>query len=103
MDDLTVSATSSDTSVLVAVKGDVDLATAEKLHVAVGELIQPGRRIDLHCAEVDFLDSAGIRVLLDLSRRSEEAGGSLALRAPSDVVCRVLELAGVARLFTIRD
>jgi anti-sigma B factor antagonist len=101
MDEFTVSATSSDASVLVAVAGDVDLATADRLHTAVAPLIRPQVRIDVRCADISFLDSAGLRVLLELNRQAQEAGGTLTLCAPSEVVSRTLDLAGVAELFTV--
>ncbi|NUR24542.1 MAG: STAS domain-containing protein [Catenulispora sp.] len=101
MDEFTVSATPSDSSVLVAVAGDVDLATADRLHTAVAPLIHPAVQIDMRCADISFLDSAGLRVLLELNRRAQEAGATLTLREPSEIVSRTLDLAGVAELFTV--
>jgi len=102
MDEFTVATTESGTTVRVAVRGDVDLATAEELRAAVVPLIRAGREVDLDCAEIGFLDSAGLRVLLDLNRRAGDAGGELVLVGLPDIVSRVLELAGVAQMFTVR-
>ncbi|MBW8804207.1 MAG: STAS domain-containing protein [Catenulisporales bacterium] len=102
MDEFTVSTTTSGTAVRVAVRGDVDLATAEQLQEAVSPLIRAGCEVAVDCAEIQFLDSAGLRVLLELNRRAGEAGGELVLVALSDIVSRVLDLAGVAQMFTVR-
>ncbi|GAA2002167.1 STAS domain-containing protein [Catenulispora subtropica] len=102
MDEFTVSATASDSAVRATVAGDVDLATAERLREAVTSEVRPGVRVDLDCSGVSFLDSAGVRVLLELNRTAREAGGGLVLVAPSEVVVRILDLAGVAGLFALR-
>lgn len=102
MDEFTVSATASEAAAQVAVAGDVDLASADGLLEAVAPLVRPGVEVAVDCAEVRFLDSAGLRVLLELNRRAQDAGGTLVLVAPSEVVTRILELAGVVQLFTVR-
>ena len=102
MDEFSVSAAEQDSMVHVDVGGDVDLATADRFHAEVVPWIQPGREVALDCAGVRFLDSTGLRVLLDLNHRAQESGGELVLVAPSEAVSRVLDLAGVAALFTVR-
>lgn len=102
MDEFTVSATASEAAAQVAVAGDVDLASAAGLLEAVAPLVRPGVEVTVDCAEIRFLDSAGLRVLLELNRRAQDVGGTLVLVAPSEVVTRILELAGVVRLFTVR-
>ncbi|NUR61628.1 MAG: STAS domain-containing protein [Catenulispora sp.] len=102
MEEFTVSATASETAARVAVSGDVDLAAADRLLAAVAPLIRPGAEVAVDCADVRFLDSAGLRALLELNRKAQDAGGTLALVAPSEAVSRLLELAGVAGLFTVR-
>src|SRR5215207_9703295 len=54
------------------------------------------RKIELDLDQIEFLDAAGIRLLLDLSRRSRRNGTRLRIRAASSPhVRRVLELTGV--------
>jgi anti-sigma B factor antagonist len=51
--------------------------------------------IVLDLKELEFLDAAGIRLLLNLDTRSRDDGGRLRImRAPSAQVQRVLELTG---------
>lgn len=110
MDDFTVSATSADgpdasadegSDRLVRVTGDVDSVTAHRLRSAVAPLLGPGAKVTLDCAGIRFLDSAGLRVLLELHRTAQDEDGQLVLAAPPAVVERVLELSGVTELFTI--
>ena len=89
-------------SVTVTVTGDVDLATAERLRETVLARIEPGREIRLDCSGVQFLDSAGLRVLLEADRTARAADATLVLAAPSDPMARTMTLAGVADVFTVR-
>jgi len=90
------------TAVLVTVTGDVDLATAERLRETVLARIEPGREVCLDCSGVQFLDSAGLRVLLEADRTARTTRASLVLAAPSDAVARTIQLAGVAEVLTVR-
>jgi anti-anti-sigma factor len=45
-------------------------------------------------AEVSFMDSSGLRVLIAGYKAAEQAGGALGVRNPSDVVTRLLEITG---------
>lgn len=103
MDDFSVRATVEGTTVRAAVRGDVDLAGADRLWGAVSPLVLPGRDVVVDCSGIGFMDSSGLRTLLDLGRRAGQAGGGMVLAAVPAPVARVLDLAGVAGAFTIRE
>jgi anti-anti-sigma factor len=50
---------------------------------------------------VEYLRSAGLRVMLTLAKRTKEAKGKLALAALGDSVRQVFELAGFLPLFSV--
>jgi len=85
----------------VAVRGDVDSLSADRLREAVHVLLHDERRewieVDLHT--VTFLDSAGIRALLQCRADTDEAGGRLTLIRVPRGVYRVLEIAGLVDHF----
>ena len=58
-------------------------------------------RLVLDMAGVDFLDSSGISLLIQAKQRFDAQGSVFVLRRPQSRVTRVLEVAGVADLFTI--
>ncbi|SDC30145.1 STAS domain-containing protein [Actinokineospora iranica] len=91
--------------VVVSVTGEVDLATAPDLERALETaLSQPeatGVRVDL--SGVEFMDSAGLRVLVAARRNAETAGQSLVLHAPHDRVRRIIEITGLAEVFGLAD
>ncbi|MCG8917278.1 STAS domain-containing protein [Actinokineospora sp. PR83] len=87
--------------VVVSVTGEVDLATAPQLEAELSDaLATPGAtgvRVDL--AGVEFMDSAGLRVLVAALRTAEEGGRTLTLAAPHDRVRRIIEITGLSEVF----
>lgn len=85
-----------DAAVRVAVSGEIDVASAPRLEEHLERELSAGRDVELDLAQVSFIDSSGIRVLIGASRGSAEGGGAFALCEPlPDQVRRVLELTGV--------
>ncbi|MCI0688781.1 MAG: STAS domain-containing protein [Sporichthyaceae bacterium] len=96
MDGLRVSiSVADDTQSVVTVAGELDMATADLLWAELEPVLQPGRTVVLHCGELEFMDSTGMRVLLRASRRATEVGGRFTMTEVQPAVARVLELAGV--------
>jgi anti-anti-sigma factor len=86
---------------VVQVSGELDIATAPQLHDHLSAFIRDGHRIVLDLAEVEFMDSSGLEVLLSCHRSAGLCGTALVLRSPSPRVSRLLELSGLASHFLI--
>jgi len=98
-----VVAGAGDERVLV-LKGEVDLHTAPLLAERIAELIAAGLRpVVVDMADVTFLDSCGIDALCRAYEALDRRPEALVLLRPSPIVRRVLELAGVDSLFTLRE
>jgi anti-sigma B factor antagonist len=81
-----------DGRIVVAAAGSVDLATAPQLAGALAQAHRDGRAgIVVDLAAVDFLDSAGVRVLVEAARQ----GSTLSIRGAQGWVARVLDITGV--------
>ncbi len=89
---ITVEVTDAQRATLVSVAGEVDLATADRLTAAGRDLPAGPTPVVLDLERVSFMDSSGMRCLLDFSRTVEEAGRPLALLRPSAAVTRLLDL-----------
>lgn len=87
---------------VLEVAGDVDLAVHARFQAEVDRL-WPRTPTDvvMDCSRVTFLDSMGLRVLVQALQRAAGHGCGFALAAPSQPVLRVLELAGVTGLFSV--
>ena len=92
------------TTATVAIAGELDLATAPPLRDHLSHLYASGvRNFVLDCSEVSFIDSVGLSVILALLRRCREEAGSLTIKAPSSVMTRTLEVAGLYEVLEIAD
>jgi anti-sigma B factor antagonist len=82
--------------------GELDLDTAKVLDEVP---ILPGvdETVFLDLNGLDFVDSSGLRVLVQLRRRVIDRGAHLVLRQPRPNVRRVLEVSGLDSVFTVED
>jgi len=85
------------------ITGDIDAGTVPALTEAFAgehaEMKDSGVVVDVE--GVTFIDSSGLRVLLDLRSRAGPAG--VTLRAAPRSVRRLLELTGLSDLFRLED
>lgn len=90
---------------LVQVKGRVDSYTAPQLSDTLNEVMNMGRhRIILDLAEVSYISSAGLRVLIDVQKACRRhAQSQLVLANVPPRVYETLELAGFVPLFKVCD
>ena len=90
-------------AVVVAVRGDLDLDGGEDVREVLRRAIDedPGRRIVVDLEGVDFMDSAGVGVLVGGRERARGNDGDLVLVVTGRSVLRVLALTGLDRVFEI--
>ena len=86
---------------LVVLRGDLDLATAPDLRETLVEVIDQGTRIVVDMEAVEFLDSAGLGILVGGLKRDRTRHGDLELVCSNREVLKPLEITGLDRVFTI--
>lgn len=89
--------------VVVAVKGDLDVATSQLLRQSLVDLIegQGNLFVVIDVSRLSFVDSAGIGVLVGAHRRLRDKGGLLVLQSPSRQVASVLQATGLRATLTV--
>jgi anti-sigma B factor antagonist len=93
-----------DEHALVAVRGELDLATGpELLRELQATLVLPLTAVTIDLAKLSFMDSSGIHVLLVARTSAEERGIAFSLTGISSQGRRVLEVAGLAEHFGLDD
>jgi anti-anti-sigma factor len=101
--DLQLSTTLADDRAIVTVGGEVDLETASQLGDHALEALRECPHVVLDLSGVTFMDSTGLKVLLSIQRRTDLAGGSLAIAGATRTVRRILELTGLDQTFALYD
>lgn len=82
----------NDTHIL-GLKGKLDAVTSPGLRNRLLELVQQGeRRILLDCANLDYVSSAGLRVLFEIAAKLQELSGRLACCSVNGNVRKVFDL-----------
>ena len=90
-------------SVVVRAEGRLDIKTAPRLLEHCLEARPTGAHLVLNLADVTFLSSSGVGMLLVLAERTKSEGGSLRIAAPSAAVKGPLELLNLHRFLTIDE
>lgn len=90
-------------AVVIAVSGDLDIATADQLFRDANEALRASAptTLVLDLAGVSFLDSSGIGTLVELRNVAGDTGGDLVLRRPSDRTKRLLEITALDTVFSV--
>lgn len=94
-----VSITSQELSngwVSIAVEGEVDLATVEKLQAAIDAVLGgSGSHLVVDLTATSFMDSTGLKALITSHRSFDEEGRSFAIAVNGGPVSRLIDLSGV--------
>ena len=87
---------------VLEVKGRIDSTTAPVLgEKLTGALATPQRRLVLDLRQLEYISSAGFRVLLLAAKRAEEAGSRFVLCSVSGKARQLFDLGGFLDLFPI--
>jgi anti-sigma B factor antagonist len=102
---LTIDVTSRNgAGVRVVAAGELDLLTAAGLQARLDAELGRGHAIELDLAAVTFVDSTGLRVLVQTTQRAEKAGLPFTLLAPLPAqMRRVLQVTGLNQRLPIAE
>ena len=88
----------------VSVIGEVDVSNADLLRDAIDEAMSLGAiaSIGVDLAQVPYIDSTGIGVLVGSAHKAREAGKAFATIDPQDNVARIMGLLGVDEVIDVK-
>jgi anti-anti-sigma factor len=84
----------------LAVSGELDMASAGDFREFAKTVVDPTREVVMNIAELEFVDSSGVRAILRLAETACPNG--VVLRWPRNNVLRTLEMLAVERVPGIR-
>lgn len=92
-----------DGEIVLAVRGEVDAASAAAFRAAVEAFDGEGGRLVFELNAVSFMDSSGLNVVARTLRRQQRSGGSLCIRNPRRQARQLLTMSGLDQHVTIEE
>ena len=90
-----------DGHVVVALRGELDIADAVSVAAALAAVAARERAIIVDLAGLEFIDSSGVAALARGRKHARHAGGDLLLAAPQQQVLRVLTITHLIDAFAV--
>lgn len=88
--------------ITLSVSGKLDTTSAKKFEEKVLSRIDSGdRRLVIDLAQLDYISSAGLRVLIVAGKRLSGANGKIVLCSLKDPVREVFDIAGFSSIFSV--
>jgi anti-anti-sigma factor len=87
---------------IVALRGSLDSKTSPQAQQALDGILADGRRtLLIDFTPLDYISSAGLRVLLATAKRLSAAGGALRLFGLNETVREVFDISGFSTIFAV--
>ena len=84
--------------VTLEVTGRLDTTTAPNLEMVINELSEDTKELVFDIAELEYISSAGIRVLLGAYKKMNSNQGIMRIEKANDIVREVFEMTGLLQM-----
>ena len=86
---------------VIAPEGRLDTVTSPDMENAIKETIPGISELTLDLANLEYISSAGLRVLLSAKKAIGGAGGSMKIRNVNDTIMEIFDITGFSDILTI--
>ena len=87
---------------VIDIQGHLDTNTSPDAEASINALIEAGTsKILINFATLDYISSAGLRVLLATAKKLKAAGGDLKICGLNDTVQEVFDISGFSSILTV--
>ena len=97
---MTIQQNKENSKLTVALAGSLDTATAPQLESELTPNLDGVQELILDCAELDYVSSAGLRVILGLQQILENQG-TMKLTHVNDSIMEVFDITGFLAILTV--
>lgn len=91
----------ADDTATITIQGKLSVATSPELEAAVRGLPAEVGNVCMDLTSLEYISSAGLRVLVATEKLCASRGGCMRLLHPNDEVSEVFEMTGLSDVFTI--
>lgn len=89
------------TELIISLEGRLDTTTAPELEQALKDSMDGANTLTLDFGKLDYISSAGLRVLLSAHKAMSKKGGMKVIHV-NDMVSEVFDVTGFADILTIK-
>ena len=97
---MTITKHQNGTNLEIALEGRLDTTTAPELETALNQSMPGAESLTLDFGKLEYISSAGLRVLLSAHKVMAQKGGMKVIHA-NEIVMEVFEVTGFADILTI--
>lgn len=96
-----ISTTIDGTSATIVISGTLTVASSPNLEAAFADLPADVIDVTLDLADLDYVASAGLRVIVAQDKKLRQKGGLVRIANPNDEVVEVLDVTGLIDILEI--
>ena len=97
---LNILKTIEDATAVVTLSGRLDTNTAPELETSLAEILPEIQELTLDFSELDYISSAGLRVLLSAQKQMNKRC-AMKLTGVNDTIMEIFEVTGFSEILTI--
>ena len=86
---------------IVAITGSLDSITAPEAQKSLDAVLAGAKKVVLDFSNLDYISSAGLRVLLGAAKQLRASGGTLGMFGLNQSVREVFEISGFSSILTV--
>lgn len=86
---------------IVAITGSLDSSSSPEAQKSLDSVVAGARKVVLDFSALDYISSAGLRVLLGAAKKLRGSGGTLAMFGLNQSVREVFEISGFSSILSI--
>ncbi|MCI8463581.1 MAG: STAS domain-containing protein [Lachnospiraceae bacterium] len=98
---MTIETSREQEKLCLKVKGRLDTMTSPQLDKEVETNLKGTELLTMDLSELDYVSSAGLRVLLSAHKSMKKQGGSMVVRGVNEEVQEVFTITGFSEILTI--
>lgn len=87
----------------ISLNGKLSVATSPDLETAIQNLPESTNEFVIDLTSLEYISSAGLRVLVSTEKLAGQRGGKMVLQNPNEEVSEVFDMTGLADVFTIES
>lgn len=97
-----ITVTQEGSKATIALDGKLSVATSPDLETAIAALPESITEFAIDLTKLEYISSAGLRVLVSTEKLASQRSGSMVLLHPNDEVLEVFDMTGLTDIFTIQ-